>query len=47
MDLDRIIYTFIFYKPNRRRNIEIPKSIAEEFPGVRIGHLAESMKYVL
>jgi hypothetical protein len=38
MDMDSKSYKFIFYKSNRRRNIEIPKRIAGVFPGVAIGH---------
>jgi hypothetical protein len=38
MDMDSKRYKFIFYKSNRRRNIEIPKRIAEVVPGVGIGH---------
>jgi hypothetical protein len=45
MDLDRTPYKFIFYK-QKYRNIEVPKRIAEEVPGVGIGHLAESIKYM-
>ena len=41
MDMDSIGYKFLFYKPNTRRNIELPKRIAEIIPGV-----GESMKFV-